>query len=86
MLRSIWKLIKILVVFLIIFGVVSMIVSLIVTFTLSSKMATKMSKLFCSDQTSGQQLNLLAVNNDNPENIAPGTMVLGAFLEHQNSR
>lgn len=86
MLRSIWKLIKILVVFLIIFSVVSMIVSLIVTFTLSSKMATKMSKLFCSDQKSGQQLDLLAVSNDISENIAPGTMVLGAFLEHQNSR
>ena len=83
MLRSIWKLIKILVVFLIIFGIVSMIVSLIITFTVSSKMATELSKLFCSTQKSEQQHNQLSDSTTIPKTklLAYGA---GSFLAHQD--
>ncbi len=73
MLRSIWKLLKILFVILIIFGIVSMIVSLVVTFTLSSKMAIE----FPSDQGVAQAQRQLI--SSMPTNLgsqkAPGTIV-----------
>ena len=44
MLKSIWKLIKILFIALVIFGLISMVLSLIVTFSLSAKIATEVSR------------------------------------------
>ena len=75
MLKSIWKLIKILFIALIVFGIISMIVSLIVTFSLSAKMATEMSAQLTASHASPQQTHLLEMDIPDQGNMAPGTVL-----------
>lgn len=75
MLKTIWKLVKILFVVLIIFGIVSMVVSLIVTFSLSAKMAMEMSTQLNTGPASVQQTYLSDINNPDQKIMASGGSV-----------